>query len=991
MKRTMLRTLLTALPTVLRRAAAKHASVKEHMRRRGECVVQIGLKDKSIVRHFVFGRGGVHGRPGAHPQPDVSIAFKDAATALAMMKPGVDRGFAIDAAKNFKVVVTGRDAAVVWFMQLMGLVETAGWAFGHRMPDGTVRYTTNTNGGPLFVYVRDGRILRVTPIDFTNDDAPSWSVEARERSFSPARKTTASPHALAIKSLVYSEKRLLYPMKRVDFDPDGERNPQNRGKSGYERISWDEALDIVAAEIRRMKKQYGPGAIALFHPAHHQWGNVGYWLSAMTRFGNMIGFTRMGFSPISWEGWYWGAQHHFGNSLRLGLPGFYGTMEDCLKEAEMIVFWSSDPESTGGVYSAFEGTQRRLWAKELGIEFVHIDPHLNATAQLLGGKWIPIRPATDPALAIAIMHEWIVEGLYDKEYVARRTAGFDEWRDYVLGTTDGIPKSPEWQEAETGIPAKDVRSLARLWGSRKTYLAAGGLGVGFGGAARSATASQWARCMILMMAMQGWGKPGVNFGNLQFSGTLDETFYFPGYSEGGISGDLAHTATGINNYCRMPHVLTMNPVKQIIPRQRLAEAIIDGKATGYLWDGSALEAQFEPVHYPMKGYAPVHMLYRYGSSSFGTVPHSSRLIDAYRHPGLEFIVNQSVFMEGEAQFADVILPACTALERWDIGEWANCAGYIHHSQSQLNHRVFVMQHKCIEPLGESKSDYQIFLEILQKLGMGAMFSEGCSELDWCKRVFDSSDLAKVISWKDFLKKGYYVLPPEPAATRYPRYMQWYAEDRQKDVPEPHPLPALYVDEFGKGLQTQTGKIEFVSHTLARAEPDNPDRPALNRYIPAWEGPGVEELARRFPLQMVSAHPPYTFHTYGDEADSYAGHIADHRVAINGFRYRIVHVNPEDAAQRAIRHGDLVVVFNDRGAVVCAANVSPLVSAGVVKTYESSAQLDLVETARGLVDRGGCVNLLTPGRTIERGTEAIAPNSCMVEIEKWDGVTREAAE
>lgn len=104
-----------------------------------------------------------------------------------------------------------------------------------------------------------------------------------------------------------------------------------------------------------------------------------------------------------------------------------------------------------------------MWAKELGIEFVHIDPHLNATAQLLGGKWIPIRPATDPALAIAIMHEWIVEGLYDKEYVARRTAGFDEWRDYVLGTTDGIPKSPEWQEAETGIPAKDVRSLARLW------------------------------------------------------------------------------------------------------------------------------------------------------------------------------------------------------------------------------------------------------------------------------------------------------------------------------------------------------------------------------------------------------------------------------------------------------------------------------------------------------------------------------------------------
>lgn len=991
MKKTVLKAMLTALPTVLKRAAARNCGLKEHMRRGGDCVVQIGLKDRSVVRHFVFGPGGPKGITGPHSSPDVSIMFKDAATALGMMKPGGDRALSIHAAKNFQVVVTGRDATVVWFMQMMALMDSAGWGMGQTMPDGTTRFTTNTNGGPLFVFVRDGRIVRVTPIDFDDSDAPSWAVHAHGKTFAPLRKTTASPHAMAIKSLVYSNKRLLHPMKRVDFDPNGERNPQNRGKSSYVRISWDEALDIVTSEIRRMKSQYGPGAIALFHPAHHQWGNVGYWLSAMTRFGNLLGVTKMGFSPISWEGWYWGAQHHFGNSLRLGLPGFYGTMEDCLKEAEMIVFWSSDPETTGGVYSAFEGTQRRMWAKELGINFVHIDPHLNATAQFLGGKWVPLRPGTDPALAMAIMHEWIIGGLYDKNYVAQRTVGFDEWRDYILGVSDGVPKSPEWQEAETGVPAKDVRSLALLWGSKKTYLAAGGLGIGFGGAARSATASQWARCMILMMAMQGWGKPGVNFGNLQFSGTLDESFYFPGYAEGGISGDLIHTATGINNYCRMPHVLTMNPVKQIIPRQRFPEAIIDGKCTGYMWDGSSLEAQFAPVEYPMKGFSPVHMLYRYGSSSFGTVPHSARLIDAYRHSGLEFIVNQSIFMEGEAQFADVILPACTALERWDIGEWANCAGYIHHSQSQLNHRVFVMQHKCIEPLGESKSDYQIFLDILERLGLGAMFSEGCSELDWCKRVFDSSDLPKAISWKRFLKKGYYVLPPESEATRYPLNMKWYVEGRQKDVPEPHPLPALYVEEFGKGLQTPSGKIEFVSQTLARAEPDNPDRPALNRYIPAWEGPSVAAVAGRFPLQLLTAHPPYTFHTYGDEEDSFVSHVQEHRVAIDGFKYRVAHINPDDARTRCIGQGDLVLLSNDRGAVLCAANLTPLISAGVVKAYESSAQLDLLETVRGVVDRGGCFNILTPGRTIEQGTEAIAPNSCMVEIEKWQGAMSEAAE
>ena len=83
--------------------------------------------------------------------------------------------------------------------------------------------------------------------------------------------------------------------------------------------------------------------------------------------------------------------HHYGNSMRIGVPAGYGGVEDCLKEAEMIVFWSCDPESTNGAYAGFEGTTRRLWAQELGIEFVHIDPHNNPTAQLLGGRWMPIR------------------------------------------------------------------------------------------------------------------------------------------------------------------------------------------------------------------------------------------------------------------------------------------------------------------------------------------------------------------------------------------------------------------------------------------------------------------------------------------------------------------------------------------------------------------------------------------------------------------------
>lgn len=955
--------------------------------KRKNCIAQIKLKDSSLGRSYEFRNGVLTSSAGIHPKPDITVSFNDLQTALAFMKPPQDHAEIIHAAKQFRVVVTGQDELVVWFFQLLGRTQTEGLEFGLPMPDGTRRYTTNTNAGPLFVYAKDGKIVRMTPIIFDETDPPSYTIDARGKTFKPWRKSTPCPHALAQKSMVYSDKRLLYPMKRVDFDPNGERNTQNRGISGYERISWDEAFDIVANEIKRMKRQYGPGAIATNSSSHQQWGNVNYYLSAFLKYRNLVGTTHIQMNPDSWEGWYWGAMHQHGNAMRLGMPTMYGTVEDCLKEAEMIVFWSSDPESTNGPYAGYEGTQRRFWAKELGIEFVHIDPHLNPTAQVYGGKWIAPRPDTDSAMAHAIMHVWVVEDLYDKDYVEKRTTGFDEWRDYLLGKSDGIAKTPEWQEAETGVPAKDVRALARIWAKRKTYLSAGGLGAGFGGACRAATGAQWARNMILLMAMQGWGKPGINFGNLQFGTPLNHLLYFPGDAEGGISGELKDSACAVNNYNRMPHILTMNPVKQLIPRQGWAEAVITGHAKSYQGiDGSSMEAQLEPYTYPMQGYSRMHMMHRFGCAHLGTLNQSNRIIEAYRHPSLEFVVNQSIWFEGECQFADVILPACTSFERVDISEWASTAGYIHHYPAMLNHRIITMQHKCIEPLGESKSDYDIFLGILQRLGLGAMYSEGGTDLDWCKRQFDSSDLPKYhgVKWKDFLKKGYYVVPPEPEGTpRDPVAMNWFAEGRKKDQPEPIPLPAQYGEEFGEGLETQSGKLEFVSSSLARCEPQYPDRPPLNRYIPSWEGPQTKELVGKYPLQMISSHPRYSFHSFGDGKNSTINDIKDHRVLVDGYYYWVMRLNPADARARGIKHHELVRVFNDRGALICAADVSPLLRAGVVKTFESCAEFDPLD-AKGFTDRGGCANILTPNRPAVERTGMIAPNSCLVQVEKWDG-------
>lgn len=547
-----------------------------------------------------------------------------------------------------------------------------------------------------------------------------------------------------------------------------------------------------------------------------------------------------------------------------------------------------------------------------------------------------------------------------------------------------MAKTPEWQEAETGLPAKDVRALARKWASRKTYLSPGTGGSGFGGACRGATGAQLARSMILMMAMQGWGKPGVNMGNLQAGTPVDLTFYFPGYADGGISGDLQWNANAVNNYQRMPHVLTMNPVRQMIPRQQFPDAILTGQASGYLWDGSASEVQFAPFTYPMPGYSPIHMIYRYGGSFFSTLTDSSRMIDAYRHDSIEFIVNQSIFLEGEVQFADVILPACTSLERYDIGEWGSGGGYLPHGFNALNHRVIALQHKCIEPLGESKSDYQIFTEILNRLGLGAMYTEGCTELDWCKRVFKSSDVAKHISWKQFVKKGYFVVPAERDELREPVNMRWFAEGRPKDIPEAMPLPSQYAEEFGKGLSTPSGKIEFLPEILKRADPDNAERPVLNKYIPAWEGPRKVELAKKFPLQMIATHSRYSFHTSADGKNSFINDLAEHRTLVDGHYYWIVRLSEDDARSRGVGHGDLVKVFNERGAVICAADVSPMVARGVLKSYESSAEFQPRVINGETVDIGGCMNMLTSSRPQMKGTSSMSPNSCLVEVTKWIG-------
>jgi molybdopterin guanine dinucleotide-containing S/N-oxide reductase-like protein len=946
---------------------------------------QMRTKDGKIGRWFKFKDGTVSSGAGLADAPDVTLTFKTAEIAAHLLMPPINQLEQINAMKDFNLSLEGEDELTSWFTQTTLLTQTVGWKYGIDQGKGVTRYTQMTNGGPVFVYEKDGKIIRMTPISFDDTDAASWSIKAKGKTFTPPRKTSIAPHGQNWKSMVYSPDRLLYPMKRVDFDPNGERNTQNRGKSGYERISWDEALDIVAGEIKRQKTVHGPGAIALSHGSHHTWGNIGYYLSAAFRFINTVGMTRVLHNPDSWEGWYWGAVHHWGQSMRVGQCETYGGVEDCMQESEMVVFWSANPEATSGSYGALEGSVRRQWLNELGIEVVHIDPYFNESAQLLGGKWIAPKPTTDTALALAIAHVWITEGLYDKDFVETKTLGFDVWRAYVMGEEDGIPKTPEWQEGETGVAAKTVRALARNWGTKKTYLGAGGWGNGHGGACRNQSGLQWARIMVCLIAMQGIGRPGVNMGHLQWGTPVDANFYFPGYAEGGMSGDLHHTAMSVELFQRMPQLPSVNTVEQTIPRLFLPEAILEGKAEGFAWDGRSIEAQFNKISYPKPGYSKVHMLYKYGGSMLGTMPDSNRHVKMYQSPELEFVVNQSIWNEGEAKFADVILPACTNLERTDISEWAALGGYAYHGQTQLNHRVCIFQHKVIEPMGESKSDYNIFTEITKRLGLSAYFTEGMSELDWVKREFDASDLPKIVKWKDFIRKGYLVVPPNPEELRDNVSWRWFYEGRKKDVPEPMPLPSDYSEEYLKGLQTQSGKIEFECQSLIRYAKDDPERPPIVKYQTHEEGPGNPAVTARFPLQMLTPHPRFSFHTQGDAKDSFLNSIEEHRVEVDGYRYWVIRLNPEDAAQRGIKQHDLVKVHNDRGAVLCAAKITGRLPSGVIHGFESCAIYEPMGEPGKSVDKGGMLNQLTPPKSQLKQGHSMGASCAQVEVSPWDGV------
>jgi anaerobic dimethyl sulfoxide reductase subunit A len=497
-----------------------------------------------------------------------------------------------------------------------------------------VRTICNSHCGgtcEMKVHVRGNKIIRIEP-----DDR-----EGRPR-------MCARGHAY--RQRVYAPDRLLYPLKRTG----------TRGAGEFTRISWDEALETVALEMKRVKAAYGNASILHFcsmcdpHTLHH----VGAFHRLLCQFG---GYT----AP-------WGFISNEGATFSAGVT--YGTRrkfaqaEHAPEEylgSRLIIMWGWNPVTTE------QGTNTPLYlarAKEGGARIISVDPRYSDSAATFADQWIPIRPGTDAAVLISMAYVIIKQNLQDQHFIDTYTVGFDKFRDYLLGLEDGVAKTPEWAEAISGVGATTIANLAREYACDKPAALATSIAPG-----RSAFGEQYHRAAAALEAITG----NLAFQNWQSTPSRRLSFNPqitspPNQVEVGMPprhNALPHRSATVNSGARVNVSL-------------FADAILKGKAGGY------------PADYKLIWLSNTNYLNQLGEVN--------KTVEAFRK--LDFILVTEQFMTATARFADIVLPVCTFLERNDI--FAPRGG-----------GVYGILNKAMEPLGESRSQLQICQALASRLGI----------------------------------------------------------------------------------------------------------------------------------------------------------------------------------------------------------------------------------------------------------------------------------
>jgi molybdopterin guanine dinucleotide-containing S/N-oxide reductase-like protein len=811
------------------------------------------------------------------------------------------------------------------------------------------------------VGTKDGKILRISPLHYdlryNTDEIRPWRIEARGKIFDPSPKSLISPLSLAYKNRVYSPNRILYPLKRVDWDPQGERHTENRGKSEYVRISWDEALNIVTSELRRVKEKYGPSAVLSQTDGHGESKMVHNAHGCSTRLLQLLGgYTQQARNADSWEGWYWGAKHVWGMDPVGQMLPQSNLFPDIAENTEMLLFWGCDPETTPWGFNGQMASRLCYWFKDLNIKSVYICPDLNYGAAIHASKWIPVLPNTDAALQLAIIYTWIKEGTYDKDYVKTHVVGMDKMADYVLGKEDGVAKTPEWASKKCGVPEWTIKALARQFAAKRTSITHGN----GGSLIRGPYSHEPGRLEVVLLGMQGVGKPGCHqvkmlewglFGNPHSFITLGNPplprpIMYPDLMEANRGWKIDPKAQPVNN--------------QFIPKDLIHDALNLEKGT-MSWYGKTLartsaEDQFIKYTYPAPGYSEIHMIWTDSPCWITCWNDSNSYIKGLRSPKIEFILAQHPWLENDCQFADVILPSNTKFEVNDI------------SVDSMNGNVTAMVYnqKCVEPRGESKSDYEIVCAIAEKMGLMDEYTGRKTAEEWIKHGLETSGLQDKISFAEFKKKGYYVIPTDPDWKKYPVGISEFYEDPEK-----------------KPLKTPTGKLEFYSERLDKNFPGDKERPPVPHWIENSETHQERTSstrAKEYPLLVVSNHGRWRVHAQHDDM-MWLREIETCKMrGPDGYMYQPVWINPADALKRRIRHGDIVKIFNERGGILAAAYVTERMIAGAI-SIDHGARYDPI--IPGELDRGGAINTISPHNTSSKNATGMASSGYLAEVKPAD--------
>ena len=192
---------LLGLKLKLERTAGKFPAFRDRLKEK-DLTAQIKLKDNSRGRYYTLKGGRVTSKSGIHPNPDVTIFFKNITAALETLVPPKDQLAITSAMKSFQIGIIGPEELTSWWAETLSVMVSMGAVFGLDVGNGVTRYTSNTEGGPVFVYVKDGKIIRITPMEFDDDDAGPWTIKARGRSFTPPRRTTITPFTQLLKSFL---------------------------------------------------------------------------------------------------------------------------------------------------------------------------------------------------------------------------------------------------------------------------------------------------------------------------------------------------------------------------------------------------------------------------------------------------------------------------------------------------------------------------------------------------------------------------------------------------------------------------------------------------------------------------------------------------------------------------------------------------------------------------------------------------------------------